>query len=57
MHVLLTNDDGHAAPGIMAMRKALRAHGHRVSMIAPSDEQSAASMSTTMDTMQIFFSM
>jgi len=48
LHVLLTNDDGHAAPGIAAMRNALRAHGHRVSMIAPSDEQSAASMSTTM---------
>lgn len=47
LHVLLTNDDGHAAPGIQAMRSVLRLHGHRVSMVAPSEEQSATSMSTT----------
>jgi len=48
LHILLTNDDGHEAPGILAMREALKAHGYRVSMVAPSSEQSASGMSTTM---------
>ena len=45
-HVLLTNDDGHAAPGIQILRDALKRHGYRVTMVAPSGEQSAMSMST-----------
>ena len=47
-HILLTNDDGHFAPGIKAMRDVLKRHGYRVSMVAPSEEQSAAGMGTTM---------
>lgn len=47
LHVLLTNDDGHAAPGIQAMKSVLNARGYRVSMVAPSEEQSATGMSTT----------
>lgn len=47
LHVLLTNDDGHDAPGIQAMRTTLISRGYRVSMVAPSGEQSATSMSTT----------
>ncbi len=47
LHILLTNDDGHEAPGIITMRAALKSAGHRVSMVAPSSEQSATSMSTT----------
>jgi 5'-nucleotidase len=46
-HILLTNDDGHQAPGIRALQSVLKARGYRVSMVAPSDEQSATSMSTT----------
>jgi 5'/3'-nucleotidase SurE len=49
LHILLTNDDGHAAPGIQILRDALKRHGHRVTMVAPSGEQSATSMSTTMN--------
>ena len=48
-HILLTNDDGHFAPGIRTLRDVLKAHGYRVSTVAPSREQSATSMSTTMD--------
>jgi 5'-nucleotidase len=48
LHILLTNDDGHQAPGIQLMREALKARGHRVSMVAPSTERSATGMSTTM---------
>lgn len=47
LHVLLTNDDGHEAPGIRMMAEVMRANGHRVSVVAPSMEQSATSMSTT----------
>lgn len=47
-HILLTNDDGHFAPGIQTMRDVLKSRGYRVSMVAPSAEQSATSMSTTM---------
>ena len=47
-HILLTNDDGHAAPGIRTLREVLKSRGYRVSTVAPSEEQSATSMSTTM---------
>jgi len=47
LHILLTNDDGHRAPGIQALYDALKRSGHRVSMVAPSYEQSATSMSLT----------
>ena len=47
LHILLTNDDGHAAPGIQALSRVLRKTGHRVSMVAPSKEQSATSTSVT----------
>ena len=45
--MLLTNDDGHEAPGIRSLQSALKEAGHRVSMVAPSNEQSASSMSIT----------
>ena len=49
LHILLTNDDGHSAPGIRTLREVLKERGYRVSMVAPSSEQSATSMSTTMN--------
>jgi 5'-nucleotidase len=47
LHILLTNDDGHEAPGIQALHRALKQTGHRVSMVAPSTEQSATGMGIT----------
>lgn len=47
-HILLTNDDGHFAPGIKTLRQVLRDRGYRVTMVAPSSEQSATGMATTM---------
>ena len=47
LHILLTNDDGHKAPGIQALHRALKQMGHRVSMVAPSTEQSATGMGIT----------
>ena len=49
LHILLTNDDGHAAPGIQVLRDTLKRNGYRVTMVAPSGEQSATGMSTTMN--------
>lgn len=42
MHVLLTNDDGVGAKGIMALYRAAIARGHEVTMCAPRHQQSAA---------------
>ncbi len=47
LHILLTIDDGHQAPGIRALQRVLKQAGHRVSMVAPSTEQSATSMGVT----------
>ncbi|MCP4046305.1 MAG: 5'/3'-nucleotidase SurE [Gammaproteobacteria bacterium] len=47
LHILLTNDDGHQAPGIQALHRVLKRAGHYVSMVAPSTEQSATSMGVT----------
>lgn len=48
MHILLTNDDGYRAPGLLAAFRALAELG-RVSVVAPHDEQSACSHKITMD--------
>lgn len=45
--VLLSNDDGHASPGISAMREALAAVGDVV-VLAPEGEQSASSHSLSL---------
>lgn len=48
MHIYLVNDDGIGSKGIMALLKAATARGHRVSMCAPSHQQSAASHRLTL---------
>ena len=47
LHILLTNDDGHEALGIRILQRVMKQAGHRVSMVAPSTEQSATGMSIT----------
>ncbi|MGD9021857.1 MAG: 5'/3'-nucleotidase SurE [Lysobacterales bacterium] len=47
LHILLTNDDGHEAPGINALYSVFTEAGHDVSMVAPSTEQSSTGMSIT----------
>ncbi len=42
MHILLVNDDGIGSEGIMALAREALARGHRVSMVAPQTQQSAA---------------
>lgn len=48
MHILLVNDDGIGAVGIMALMDAALERGHRVTMCAPSNQQSAASQRITL---------
>ncbi len=47
LHILLTNDGGHKARDIRVFHRVLKRAGHRVSMVAPSSEQSATSMGVT----------
>lgn len=42
LDILLTNDDGHAAPTLAALKQALTAAGHRVTVVAPCDDQSGS---------------
>ena len=44
LDIALTNDDGWNAPGIQAMRAALQAAGHNVTLAAPLTDQSGGSM-------------
>lgn len=48
MKILLTNDDGIFAPGIKALAKELIDAGHKVTVIAPDAERSAASHSLSL---------
>ncbi|MDR2935471.1 MAG: 5'/3'-nucleotidase SurE [Candidatus Adiutrix sp.] len=49
MHILLTNDDGLLAPGLLAAYAGLKARGHRVTACAPDSQRSASSHSVTLD--------
>lgn len=40
MHVLLTNDDGIAAPGLLALEQAVQQLGWQATIVAPAQEQS-----------------
>ena len=42
MRILLSNDDGYAAPGLLALREALRSFGQTV-VVAPDRDRSGAS--------------
>jgi 5'/3'-nucleotidase SurE len=47
LRILLSNDDGVGAPGLKALHEALRARGHRVTVVAPSADRSGAGVSIT----------
>ena len=49
MRILLTNDDGVHAPGLLALRRELRQLGEVV-VVAPATEQSAVGHSVTLNT-------
>jgi 5'-nucleotidase len=47
LNILLTNDDGYDSAGLKTMHAALRAAGHRVTVVAPATNMSSSSMSMT----------
>jgi 5'-nucleotidase len=47
MRILLSNDDGYMAPGLVCLRDALRDH-HEVTVVAPDRNRSGASNSLTL---------
>ncbi len=47
LNILLSNDDGFDAPGIQALRTALSAAGHKVTIVAPSSNRSGSSTALT----------
>jgi len=49
MHILLTNDDGIHASGLLTLCEVLAGAGHRISVCAPDRERSAASHSATLN--------
>ena len=49
MHILLTNDDGIHAEGILALGEGLVSAGHRISVCAPDRERSGVSHAITLN--------
>jgi len=49
LNILLTNDDGFEAPGIEAMKDALLAAGHTVTVVAPLEDRSDSGTSHITD--------
>lgn len=49
MRILLSNDDGYFAPGLVTLAETLRAHGHEIVVVAPDLDRSGASNSLTLD--------
>jgi 5'-nucleotidase len=49
LHILLTNDDGLLAPGLLAAYAGLKARGHRVTACAPDSQRSASSQAVTLN--------
>lgn len=47
LHLVLTNDDGVGAEGIVALRAALELRGHRISVVAPAQDRSGSGVSLT----------
>ena len=47
LNILLANDDGFEAPGLVAVRAALQAAGHHVTVVAPRTDQSGSSVKIT----------
>ncbi len=48
MHILLSNDDGYSAPGLIALADALREYAD-ITVVAPERNRSGASNSLTLD--------
>lgn len=48
MHILITNDDGYNAPGLLVLADALRNQYHKVTVVAPREDKSGCGMGLTL---------
>lgn len=48
MNILITNDDGYDAPGILILVEELKKNGHQITIAAPQNQQSAKSHSISL---------
>lgn len=48
MHILISNDDGYNAPGLLVLADALRNQHHRVTIVAPRENVSGCGMSLSL---------
>ncbi len=48
MHILITNDDGYNAPGLLVLTDALRNQHHKVTVVAPREDKSGCGMGLTL---------
>lgn len=44
MHILISNDDGFQAPGILVLAEALKSQHHTVTIVAPKEDKSGCAM-------------
>ena len=44
MHILISNDDGYTAPGLLALADALKSQHHDVTIVAPREDKSGCGM-------------
>lgn len=49
MRILISNDDGYFAPGIIFLAATLKNQGHEITVVAPERDRSGASNSLTLD--------
>jgi len=48
VHILISNDDGYQAPGLLLLADALRNQHHKVTIVAPRDDVSGCGMSLSL---------
>ena len=48
MHILISNDDGYDAPGLVALVQALKEQYHKVTVVAPRRNMSGCGMSMSL---------
>jgi len=48
LHILITNDDGYNAPGLLVLADALRNQYHKVTVVAPREDKSGCGMGLTL---------
>lgn len=48
MHILISNDDGYNAPGLLVLAEALRNQHHKITIVAPKENKSGCGMALSL---------